>query len=135
MSDDSVINKYLQKGDNYMFEKESSLGSVNVSNDVVATIVGGAVTECYGVVGMASQKMLKDGWYELLKKENFSRGVVIESKETGIKVDLYVIIGYGMKISEVTYEIQKKVKYVLETTLDVEVDSVNVFVQGISVVE
>lgn len=118
-----------------MFEKESALGSVNVSNDVVATIVGGAVTECYGVVGMASQKMLKDGWYELLKRENFSRGVVIESKDTGIKVDLYVIIGYGMKISEVTYEIQKKVKYVLETTLDVEVDSVNVFVQGISVVE
>ena len=44
-----------------MFEKNTKLGSINISNDVIATIVGGAAMECYGVVGMASQKVLKDG--------------------------------------------------------------------------
>ena len=53
-----------------MFERSTKLGNINISNEVIATIVGGAVTECYGVVGMASQKMLKDGLYELLKLEN-----------------------------------------------------------------
>ena len=110
------------------------MGNINISNEVIATIVGGAVTECYGVVGMASQKMLKDGLYELLKLENYSRGVLVTDKDTGIMVDVYIIVGYGMKISEIVFEVQKKVKYVLETSLDVEVDSINVYVQGVSVI-
>ena len=51
-----------------MIEKNTNLGSVNISLDVVSTVAGGAATECYGVVGMASQKKLKDGFYELLKE-------------------------------------------------------------------
>ena len=117
-----------------MFERSTKLGNINVTNEVIATIVGGAVTECYGVVGMASQKALKDGLYELLKRENNSRGVIVEDGETGINVDVYIIVGYGMKISEIVYEVQKKVKYVLETTLDIEISAINVYVQGVSVI-
>ena len=117
-----------------MFERSTKLGNINISNEVIATTVGGAVTECYDVVGMASQKMLKDGLYELLKLENYSRGVLVTDKDTGIMVDVYIIVGYGMKISEIVFEVQKKVKYVLETSLDVEVDSINVYVQGVSVI-
>ena len=117
-----------------MFEGSTKLGNINVTNEVIATIVGGAVTECYGVVGMASQKALKDGLYELLKRENYSRGVIVEDGETGINVDVYIIVGYGMKISEIVYEVQKKVKYVLETTLDIEISAINVYVQGVSVI-
>ena len=117
-----------------MFERSTKLGNINISNEVIATIVGGAVTECYGVVCMASQKMLKDGLYELLKLENYSRGVLVTDKDTGIMIDVYIIVGYGMKISEIVFEVQKKVKYVLETSLDVEVDSINVYVQGVSVI-
>ena len=117
-----------------MFERSTKLGNINVTNEVIATIVGGAVTECYGVVGMASQKALKDGLYELLKRENYSRGVIVEDGETGINVDVYIIVGYGMKISEIVYEVQKKVKYVLETTLDIEISAINVYIQGVSVI-
>lgn len=118
-----------------MFEKNTKLGSINISNDVIATIVGGAAMECYGVVGMASQKVLKDGFYELLKKENYARGIIVTSQDTGIVVDMYIIVGYGMKISEIVSEVQKKVKYVLETALDVEVEAINVYVQGVRVIE
>ena len=118
-----------------MFEKNTKLGSINISNDVIATIVGGAAMECYGVVGMASQKVLKDGFYEFLKKENYARGIIVTSQDTGIVVDMYIIVGYGMKISEIVSEVQKKVKYVLETALDVEVEAINVYVQGVRVIE
>ena len=118
-----------------MFEKNTKLGSINISNDVIATIVGGAAMECYGVVGMASQKVLKDGFYELLKKEDYARGIIVTSQDTGIVVDMYIIVGYGMKISEIVSEVQKKVKYVLETALDVEVEAINVYVQGVRVIE
>ncbi len=118
-----------------MIEKNTKFGSINFSEEVVAQTAGGAATECYGVVGMASQKMLKDGFYELLKIDNFSRGIVTKEGLTGLIVDMYIFVGYGIKISEIVYEVQKKVKYVLESTLDVKVESVNVFVQGIKVIE
>ncbi len=96
----------------------------------------GAATECYGVVGMASQKIMKDGFYDLLGgRENYSKGIVVEDGDTGIILNVYIIVGYGVKISEVVYEVQKKVKYVLETTLDVDIEAVNVFVQSIRVID
>ena len=118
-----------------MIEKNTNLGTVHISLDVVSTVAGGAATECYGVVGMASQKIMKDGFYDLLKKDNYSKGIVVEDGETGIIINVYIIVGYGIKISEVVYEVQKKVKYVLETTLDIDVEAVNVFVQSIRVLD
>lgn len=114
-----------------MIEKDTNYGTIHISLDVVATVAGGAATECYGVVGMASQKKLKDGFYELLKKENYSKGIIVNDGETGLILNLYVILGYGIKIDEILVEVQKKVKYVVETTLDVTVESVNVYVQGL----
>lgn len=118
-----------------MIEKNTTIGNVNISLDVVATVTGGAATECYGVVGMASQKKLKDGFYELLRKENYAKGIEVRDGETGLILDLYVILGYGIKMTEILYEVQKKVKYVVESTLDVSVESVNIFVQGIRGIE
>ena len=106
-------------------------GQIELTDDVIATIVGGAATEIFGVVGMASQKKLKDGFYELLKKENYSKGIIASDGETGLILDLYIILGYGIKINEILVEVQKKVKYVVESTLDVKVEAVNVYVQGL----
>ena len=118
-----------------MIEKNTNLGTVNISLDVVATVAGGAATECYGVVGMASQKILKDGFFELLRKENYSKGIVASDGETGLVLDLYVVLGYGIKINEILIEVQKKVKYVVESTLDVNIEAVNVYVQGLRIIE
>ncbi|WP_227935771.1 Asp23/Gls24 family envelope stress response protein [Alkalihalobacillus deserti] len=115
-------------------EMKTQLGVVDVSKDVVATIAGGAAIDCYGIVGMASQKQLKDGITDLLGKENFRRGVVIrEEDEDQIHIDMYIIVSYGTKISEVAYNVQTKVKYQLEQMLGLDVDSVNIFVQGVRV--
>ncbi|GAE24205.1 alkaline shock protein [Halalkalibacter wakoensis JCM 9140] len=114
-------------------EMKTQLGVVDVSKDVVATIAGGAAVDCYGIVGMASQKQLKDGLTDLLGKENFRRGVVIREDEEQIHIDMYIIVSYGTKISEVAYNVQTKVKYQLEQMLGLDVDSLNIFVQGVRV--
>ena len=81
------------------------------------------------------EKKLKDGYYDLLRKENYSKGIVARDGETGLILDLYVLLGYGIKMTEVLREVQKKVKYVVESTLDVNVESVNVYVQGVRGIE
>ncbi|SJZ98412.1 Asp23/Gls24 family envelope stress response protein [Anaerorhabdus furcosa] len=115
-------------------EKVTNLGNINISEEAIASLTGGVVTECYGVVGMASRKFLRDGWAELLKIENFSKGIVVRKTDNGLELDVYVILGYGVKISEVVSEVQKKVKYVLEKTLQLELSAVNVYVQGVRVI-
>ena len=84
---------------------------------------------------MTSRKFLKDGFLELLKKENYARGVIVRNLPEGIEVDLYVVISYGIKVTEVINEIQKRVKYSLEKALNIDVKAVNVYVQGIQVVK
>jgi len=115
-------------------KKETELGNIKISEEAIATLAGGVVTESYGVVGMASQKLLKDGLAELLGKENYSKGIVVRETDKQLELDLYIIVGYGVKITEVVYEVQKKVKYVLEKTLEVKFKSVNVYVQGVRVI-
>ena len=111
--------------------KSTEYGNIEISLDAIANLAGGAITECYGIVGMASQKTLKDGWAELLKKENYARGVVVTQDETGLVLNLYIIALQGIKLSEVVYEAQKRVKYVLEKTLEVKCNAVNIYVQGV----
>ena len=114
--------------------KSTEYGNIEISLDAIANLAGGAITECYGIVGMASQKTLKDGWAELLKKENYARGVVVTQDETGLVLNLYIIALQGIKLSEVVYEAQKRVKYVLEKTLEVKCNAVNIYVQGVRAV-
>ncbi|SDY73944.1 Uncharacterized conserved protein YloU, alkaline shock protein (Asp23) family [Evansella caseinilytica] len=115
-------------------EMKTKYGKIDVSKEVVAVIAGGAAIDCYGIVGMASQQQLKDGITDLLGKENLGRGVVIREKEEELHIDMYIIVSYGTKISEVAHNVQSKVKYQLEQMLGLQVDSVNIFVQGVRVI-
>lgn len=109
----------------------TELGTINVTTEAIATLTGGVVSECYGVVGMSSQKFFKDGLSELLKKNNYSKGIVVRDVDGELELDIYIIVSFGVRISEVVHEVQKKVKYTLESTLDLRFNHVNVFVQGV----
>lgn len=115
--------------------KKTSLGQINISDNAIAILAGTTVNECYGVVGMISKNYLVDGYSALLKKENYSKGVVIKNDKEGIKVDVYIVISYGVKVSEVVAQLQERVKYALEKTLNMDIASVNVHVEGIVVNE
>ncbi len=114
-------------------ELKTKLGQIDISNDVIATIAGGAAVDCYGIVGMASKKQLKDGIAEMLRKENFTKGVVVRQEEDAVHIDMYIIVSYGTKISEVAHNVQSKVKYTLDKTVGLAVETVNIFVQGVRV--
>ncbi len=111
--------------------KSTEFGNISISLDAISSLAGGTITECYGVVGMASQKAVRDGWAELLKKENYSKGVVVRQQENGLVLDLYIIALQGIKLGEVIQEAQKRVKYVLEKTLEVKCVAVNICLQGV----
>ena len=104
-------------------------GQIELTDEVIATVVGGAATEIFGVVGMASKNAIKDNFQALLGKENFSKGVVVKTTEAGtIAVDVYTVLSYGTK------NIQERVKFSLENQLGITTDTVNVYIQNIKIV-
>ncbi|MDX5475948.1 MAG: Asp23/Gls24 family envelope stress response protein, partial [Bacillaceae bacterium] len=86
-----------------------------------------------GIVGMASKNQIKDGLSEILRKENFTKGVIVRQEEDHLHIDMYIIVSYGTKISEIAHNVQTKVKYTLNQTLGLSVDSLNIYVQGVRV--
>lgn len=108
----------------------ASLGRIEVSPRVVASIVAHAANESYGVVGMAARG-LRDGIAERLNRENAHRGVQVQVLPDGIVIELYIIVEYGTRISEVAHNLMSAVRYHVEKTLGLPVLAVNVNVQGI----
>jgi uncharacterized alkaline shock family protein YloU len=116
-----------------MLNIQTEKGEINVSTEVIEKIAGITALESYGLVGMASQS-IKDGIAELLRKENFNKGINVTKEEDGtITLDMYVIMLYGVKISEVAGNVQQQVKHSLENMLGISVDKINIYVQGIKV--
>ncbi|HLS35111.1 MAG TPA: Asp23/Gls24 family envelope stress response protein [Bacillota bacterium] len=114
-------------------EIQTTNGQVSVTNEVVATIAGSAAVACYGIVGMASKSQIRDGIAEILGRENYSRGIIVREENNRLHIDMYIIVSYGTKISEVASNVQSQVKYNLEKSLGLEIDSINIFVQGVRV--
>jgi uncharacterized alkaline shock family protein YloU len=114
-------------------ELKNDYGQIDISNDVIAQVAGGAAVECYGIVGMATQHQIRDGLTDILRKENFAKGVIVRQDGSDLVIDMYVIISYGTKISEVAYQVQSKVKYTLTKTIGMPVKAVNIYVQGVRV--
>ncbi|MBO8162340.1 MAG: Asp23/Gls24 family envelope stress response protein [Brevibacillus sp.] len=112
-------------------ELSTPLGKIDVTEEVIARIAGGAAMEVFGLVGMASRKAFKDGIAELLRLENLSKGVVVRSENGEVSLDMHIIVSYGTKISEVAGNVQRRVRYTLEQMVGIEVSAINIFVQGV----
>jgi uncharacterized alkaline shock family protein YloU len=112
----------------------NKLGHISVANDVIGTIAGVAAMECYGLVGMASRSQLRDGITELLRRDNLSKGIEVQTGEDEVIIDMHIIVGYGTKISEVAKSVQAKVKYTLNELIGIQVEQVNIYIQGVRLV-
>ncbi|BBW96728.1 Asp23/Gls24 family envelope stress response protein [Geobacillus sp. FSL W8-0032] len=114
-------------------EWQTKYGRIEVANEVVAMIAGGAAVDCYGIVGMASKHQIRDGLSDILRRENFAKGVIVREENGEVHIDMHIIVSYGTKISEVAHNVQSKVKYTLDQTLGLAVQSINIYVQGVRV--
>jgi len=108
------------------------MGRIEVAPAAIAGLAAAAVLECYGVVGM-SNPALYSGLVDVLQRENYRRGVQVKVVEQRILIDLYVVLEYGVRISEVAHNIMENVTFRVEKALGVPIDEVNVHVQGLRV--
>ena len=104
---------------------------IKIADDVVAVIAGIAVSEVPGVSDMAGG--FAGGISEVLSgKKNLAKGIKVEVGEKETKIDVNIIVEYGVRIPDVAFEIQNRVKKSVETMTGLKVVEVNVHVQGVS---
>ena len=112
---------------------DTNLGRIEVASSAIAALVAEAVKECYGVVGMSSRGILNDLTASL--QRGSQRGVEIHMEDEGVFVDIYVIVEYGTRITEVAAGVMRRVRFTLESKLELPIKAVNVHVQGLRVSE
>ncbi len=110
------------------------LGEIQINSDVIAMYAGMTAVECFGIVGMAAVSM-KDGLVKLLKRDSLVRGINVEVEDNHLTIDFHVIVAYGVSICAVSDNLMSNVKYKVEEFTGMEVDKINVYVEGVRVID
>ena len=111
--------------------EETAGEGIKIADDVVAIIAGKAVSEVSGVSGMAGG--FAGGITEVLSgKKNLTKGIKVDVNENQVKIDVNIIVEYGVRIPDVAFEIQNRVKKAVESMTGLKVEEVNVHVQGVN---
>lgn len=108
-------------------DKKTPYGDIDISIEAIASVAGQAAEGCYGVVGLAPRALLRDAVSEILKIEEYKKGVYVRKAKKSFEVDVYLTCAYGVKLSEILSEAQKKIKYELEKTFDIKFSKINVY--------
>ena len=106
-----------------------------VCPEVIAKYAGSVAVGCFGIVGMAAVNM-KDGLVRLLKKESLTHGIKVEiSDENALTLNFHVIVSYGVNILSVSDNLMNNVKYKVEEFTGMSVEKINIFVEGVRVID
>jgi uncharacterized alkaline shock family protein YloU len=111
------------------------MGNIMIDNEVIAQYAGSVAVECFGIVGMAGVSM-KDGLVKLLKKDSITRGISVTLKPNHkLILDFHVIIAYGVSILAVADNLIDSVKYKVEEFTGIEIEKINIYVDGVRVID
>ncbi len=112
----------------------NKLGTILIDSDVIAKYAGSVAIECFGIVGMAAVNM-KDGLVKLLLRDNLSHGIIVTVNDNKLTLDFHVIMVYGVSICAVSDNLISNVKYKVEQFTGVDVEKINIFVEGVRVID
>ena len=114
-------------------ENEIEENGIKIADDVIAIIAGKAASEVAGVYSMAGG--FAGGISEVFGKRSYTKGIKVDNSEGRLKIDVNIIVEYGSRIPDVAYEIQNRVKKAVENMTGLNVEEVNVHIQGVNTTE
>ena len=113
---------------------DTHMGNISIDQEVIAQFAGNAAMECFGVVGMASMSV-RDGLVKLLKKDSMTRGIQVFLNNNKLPINFQIIVSYGVSILAVSDNLIDSVKYKVEEFAGIEVEKINIFVEGVKVID
>ena len=97
----------------------SQLGTIDISEGVIAKIAGVNATECFG---------------DLLKKDSVDKGVRVQAMEDAkVRIEISLVVQYGVSIKAVAETVINNIRYHVENMTGLTVADINVIIRGIRV--
>lgn len=125
---DTMVSEGVENQTEVALENNAN---IKIADDVIAVIAGAAASEVPGVASMAGG--FAGGISEVFSgKKNLAKGIKVEAGEKETKIDVSIIVEYGVRIPDVAFEIQNRVKKAVEGMTGLKVLEVNVHIQGVS---
>lgn len=107
------------------------LGTIHISEDVLAVTAAAAALEVEGIGGLAAN--LGSDIAELLAgRKNLSRGVRVTVAENSVTVDISLLVKYGSSVQEAAKAVQNAVSEAIVNASGFTVTAVNVHVAGVA---
>src|SRR4030042_3154609 len=115
---------------------KTELGEINVTIETIESIVSLNLADVKGVVG--SRKSIIKEITDMLRgdtseneREEASRTIKVEIKDNKPLINLYIIIKYGVRMPDIAWDIQNRVKEGLMKKLGINIDKIDIHIQGI----
>ena len=115
---------------------KTDLGEINVTGETIGSIVSLNLSDVKGVVG--SRKTIIKEITDMLRGdtsengiEETSRTIKVEIKDNKPLINLYIIVKYGVRMPDIAWDIQSRVKESLKKKLGTDINEINIHVQGI----
>lgn len=113
---------------------DTHMGNIIIDNEVIAQYAGSVAVECFGIVGMAAVNV-KDEVVKLLKLDSITRGISVAIDHNNLILDFHVIVSYGVSILAVSDNLLSNVKYKVEEFTGLKIKKINIFVEGVRVID
>ncbi|MBR3367035.1 MAG: Asp23/Gls24 family envelope stress response protein [Lachnospiraceae bacterium] len=111
------------------------IGKISIENEVIAQYAGAVADGCFGIVGMAGVNM-KEGIVKLLRKDAMTKGINVNLSSKGrLTIDFHVIVSYGVNIRAVCDNLINSVRYKVEEFTGLEVEKINIYVEGVRLID
>lgn len=107
-------------------------GRVSIADSAIMTIVHEAVLSCYGIVDLAPRS-LGSAISRRLGFSSDARGIDISVHDNRVAIELSVVVEYGTPIFTVASNVMQAVTFQVERVLGMDVERVNVNVDGLHV--
>ncbi len=110
---------------------KEEISRMKASTNFVKQVVAASAKECFGVMGIA-RKNGAGKLMRLLAAYNDKKGIKITETEDGrLKIDIYVIVAFGVRIVAVAENLISTIKYNVEKQTDRKVKEINVYVRNV----
>ena len=116
-------------GENYI-TCNGELGSINISEDVISSIVRSAIAEIDGVAGLSNTAGAELA--EFIGLKTVSKGVKVQFVDEKIFIDVIINVVYGCNIVNTAKNVQEKLISIVQSTTSIEKADINVHVSGIA---
>jgi len=115
---------------------KTDLGEINITKETIRSIVSLTLADVKGVVGN-KKSIIKEITDMLIgdtnenETEKAVRSIKVEIKDNKPLINLFIIIKYGVRIPDIAWDIQNRVKEGLIKKLSIEINEIDIHVQGI----